>query len=127
MPTPNKTFRFGPTAVANAAANLLNGTVTSLAGTTGITLTQPVIYVKHLRAVNKTGAAATVSTYVGATGGSAAGTEVAWNAKQVPANDSVDVYFGGQGMRMDSADFLTGVASAAATITVEGEAEVGFS
>lgn len=127
MPTPNKTFRFGPVAVANAAANLLNGTVTSLAGTVGITLTQPVIYIKHLRAVNKTGAAATVSTYVGAASGSAAGTEVAWNAKQVPANDSIDVYFGGQGLRLDSADFLTGVASAAATITVEGEAEVGFS
>lgn len=127
MPTPNKTFRFGPVAVANAAGNLLNGAVTSLAGPVGITLSQPVIYVKHLRAVNKTGAAATVSTYVGATGGSAAGTEVAWNAKQVPANDAVDVYFGGQGLRMDSADFLTGVASAAATITIEGEAEVGFS
>jgi hypothetical protein len=127
MPTPNKTFRFGPVAVANAAGNLLNGTVTSLAGPVGITLTQPVIYIKHLRAVNKTGAAATVSTYIGATGGSAAGTEVAWNAKSVPANDSVDVYFGGQGVRLDSADFLTGLASAAATITVEGEAEVGFS
>lgn len=127
MPTPNKTFRFGPVAVANAAGNLLNGTVTSLAGPTGITLSQPVIYIKHLRAVNKTAAAATVSTYVGATGASAAGTEVAWNAKQVPANDSVDAYFGGQGLRLDVADFLTGVASAAATITIEGEAEVGFS
>jgi len=127
MATPNRTFRFGPVAVANAAGNLLNGTVTSLAGTTGVTLTQPVIYVKHIRAVNKTGAAATVSLFVGLTGGSAAGTEVAFNAKSIPANDSVDVYFGGSGMRMDVADFLTGVASAAATITVEGEAEVGFS
>jgi hypothetical protein len=127
MPTPNKTFRFGPVAVANAAANLLNGTVTSLAGPVNLTLTQPVIYIKHLRAVNKTGAAATVSAFVGATGGSAAGTEVAWNAKQVPANDSVDVYFGGQGLRLDVADFLTGLASAAATITIEGEGEVGFS
>jgi hypothetical protein len=120
-------MRFGPVAVANAAANLLNGTVTSLAGPVNCVLTQPVIFIKHLRAVNKTGAAATVSTFVGATGGSAAGTEVAWNAKQVPANDSVDVYFGGQGLRLDSADFLTGLASAAATITVEGEFEVGFS
>lgn len=123
----NRPFRFGPTAVANAAANLLNGNVTSLAGPVGITLTQPVLYIKHLRAVNKTGAAATVSTYVGATGGSAAGTEVGWNAKSVPANDSVDIYFGGAGLRLDSADFLTGLASAAATITIEGEGEVGFS
>jgi hypothetical protein len=127
MTTPNRTFRFGPVAVANAAGNLLNGTVTSLAGPVGVTLTQPVIYIKHIRAVNKTVGAATVSTYIGATGGSAAGTEVAWNAKSIPANDSVDVYFGGSGIRMDSADFLTGVASAAATITIEGEAEVGFS
>lgn len=126
MPTPNKTMRFGPVAVANAAGNLLNAAVTSLAGPVNCTLTQPVIYIKHLRAVNKTGAAATVSTYVGATGGSAAGTEVAWNAKQVPANDSVDVYFGGQGLRLESTDFLTGVASGAATITIEGEFEVGF-
>jgi len=127
MATANRTFRFGPLAVANAAGNLLNGTVTSLAGTVNITLTQPVIYLKHIRAVNKTGAAATVSLYVGATGGSAAGTEVAFNAKNVPANDSVDVYFGGAGLRLDSADFLTGLASAAATITIEGEGEVGFS
>ena len=127
MATPNRTFRFGPVAVANAAGNLLNGNVTSLAGPVGVTLTQPVIYIKHLRAVNKTGAAATVSTYIGITGGSAAGTEVAWNAKSIPANDSVDVYFGGAGIRLDAADFLTGVASAATTITVEGEAEVGFS
>lgn len=123
----NRPFRFGPTAVANAAANLLNGAVTSLAGPVGIALTQPVIYLKHLRAVNKTGAAATISTYVGATGGSAAGTEVGWNATSVPANSSVDIYFGGAGLRLDSADFLTGLASAAATITIEGEGEVGFS
>lgn len=127
MPTPNKTFRFGPVAAANAAANLLNGAVTSLAGPVGVTLSQPVIYLKHVMATNKTGAAATVSLFIGATGGSAAGTECAWSAKQVPANDSIDKYFGGQGVRLDSADFLTGLASAAATITIEGECEVGFS
>jgi len=126
MPTPNKTFRFGPVAVANAAANLLNGAVTSLAGPVGLTLTQPVIYIKHMRAVNKTGTAATVSTYIGATGGSAAGTEFMWNATSIAANSSIDFYPGGAGVRLESTDFLTGAASAAATITIEGECEVGF-
>lgn len=127
MATPNKSFRIGPTAVTNAATNMLNGTVTSLAGPVGVTLTQPVIYIKHLRAVNKTAASHTISAYIGATGGSAAGTESIWNAKVVPANDAVDVYFAGAGLRMDSADFLTALADANTAIVLEGEAEVGFS
>ena len=127
MATPNRTFRFGPTALTNAAANILNGTVTSLAGPVGVTLTQPVIYIKHLRAVNKTASNHTVSLYIGATGGSAAGTEFAWNATAVAANSSLDAYFSGSGVRLDSADFLTGNADANTAITIEGECEVGFS
>lgn len=127
MPTPNKTFRIGPVAIGNAAANILNGAVTSLAGPVGITLSQPVIFIKHLRALNKTASPGTITAYIGATGGSAAGTESIWMGKTVPANDSIDAYFGGQGLRLDSADFLTALANAVTTIVVEGEAEVGFS
>jgi hypothetical protein len=119
----NKSLRVGPTALAAAAANILNGTVTSLAGPVGVTLTQPVITLKHIRLVNKTAGAVTASLYIGATGGSAAGTEFAFNAVSIPANSYVDWY----GLcRLESTDFLTGLAGAAASITFEAEGEVGF-
>lgn len=71
--------------------------------------------IKHIRVANKTGGAATFTLYIGATGGSAAGTEIAF-AKGVPANDYVDIFF--PGLKMLSTDFLTGLASAATTLTI---------
>ena len=61
----------------------------------------------------------TFTLYVGATGGSAAGTEL-FGAKSVAANDTYDWY---TNLKMVSTDFLTGLASAATslTIVVEGE------
>lgn len=99
----------GPAALANAAANIYNQ---------GSALLYTVV--RHIMIVNKTGAAATFRLFVGATGGSAAGTEVVGFDKSVPANDVFHWY--GM-MRLDSADFLSGFASAAATltITVEGD------
>lgn len=78
--------------------------------------------IRHIHVANRTAGAVTFSLFVGATGGSAAGTEL-FGAKNVPANDSYDYYCA---KRMDSTDFLTGLASAASSlvITVEGEQNV---
>lgn len=119
----NATFRTGPVAMANAAANILNGAVTSLSGPVGLTLPQPVIYVRKVTIVNKTAGAVNASLFIGATGGSAAGTEYLFSAYPVPANSYVERY---ANTKMSSTDFLSGLASAATSLTIEIEGEVGF-
>lgn len=77
--------------------------------------------IKQIHIANATGVAATASLFVGATGGSAAGTELL-KAKSVPANDYIDLFFS-PGLRLASTDFLTGLSGTATalTITVAGE------
>jgi hypothetical protein len=77
---------------------------------------------RHIHLANVTGGAVTFTLYVGATGGSAAGTQL-FTAVSIPANSVYDWY---GTLRMDSTDFLTGLASAGSsiTITVEGEQAV---
>lgn len=123
MATPQRKFKT-LAALTTAAANLLNGAVTSLAGPVGVTLTQPRIMLKHIRIVSKSGSAQTFALFVGATGGSAAGTEFAFSTNSVLANGYVDWY---GDFEMDSTDFLTGLASANTSLTVNIEFEVGFS
>lgn len=118
----NKIVRFGPVAMANTATNILNPP--TLTGGTGLAGTNSATYLilRHIRIVNKTAGAVTASLYIGATGGSAAGTEFLGTAISVAANSYIDWY----GMvRLDSADFLTGLASAATSLTIEGEGEIG--
>lgn len=119
----NRPLRVGPAALANAVANILNCNVTSLAGPVGYTQTQPYILLTHIRIVNKTSGAATASLYIGATGGSAGGTEFAFNGYSIPGNSYVDWY--GR-LRLDAADFLSGLASANTTLTFEAEGEIGL-
>jgi len=119
----NKVIRFGPAALANSAANIVNCNVSSLSGPVGFTMTQPYLIIKHIRLVNKTASAATATLYIGATGGSAAGTEFLGVLISIAANSALDWY--GQ-LRLDAADFLTGLASAATTITFEAEGEIGL-
>lgn len=120
----NKKFRVGPVALTNAAADILNPKITTLTGGVGFTATQPYALLKHIRIVNKTGSNHTVSLYIGATGGSAAGTEFAFNAAAVAANSYLDWY--GE-VRLDSADFLSGLADANTALTFQAEGEIGFS
>jgi hypothetical protein len=121
----NKLIRFGPVAmVTGTTPNLVNPNVTSLAGPVGFTLTQPYVVIRHIRLVNKTAGAITVSLYVGATAAAAAGTEFLGTALSIAANTSYDWY--GQ-LRLDAADFLTGGASANTSITFEAEGEIGIS
>jgi hypothetical protein len=118
-----KAFRFGPAALANAAANILNpGTTTGGVNSTASPYGNLRIILTHIRIVNKTAGAVTATLYVGATGGSAAGTEFAFNGYSVPANSYVDWY--GR-MPLDTADLLTGLAGAATSLTIEGEGEIG--
>lgn len=121
----NKIFRFGPVALTTTlTTNILNPNVTSLAGTTGFTMTQPYIILKHIRIVNKTASAATCSFWLGATGANTAGTEVIGQGLSVPANSYVDWY--GQ-LRLDAADFLVGGAGTATALSIQGEGEIGVS
>ena len=116
----NKAFRFGPVAVTNAAANLLNP-ATATGGVNAGASSQYII-LKHIRLVNKTAGAVTFSGYIGATGGSAAGTEFIGTGLSIAANSAYDWY---GYMRLDAADFFTGLASASTSLTIMGEGEVG--
>lgn len=75
--------------------------------------------IRHIHVANKTGAAATFNLYVGATGGSAGGTEL-FSAYSVAAASSFDYYCT---LKMVSTDFLSGLAGTASAlvIVVEGE------
>jgi hypothetical protein len=119
----NKLERFGPAALPNAAADILHPAPAPGAGAVGYVVTASYIILRHIRIVNKTAGAVTFSMWLGATGASAAGTEVIGNALSVPANSAFDWY----GMlRIKSTEYLVGLASAAASLTWEGEGEVGF-
>lgn len=124
MATPNKLVNIEPIAIGTSVANLLNCALSSLAGPVGFSASQPWLNIKHIRLNNKTGAAITVTLYKGATGASAAGTEFAFAAVSIPANQSVD--YNSPGTPFYSTDFLTGVASATG-VTMNVEAELGFS
>ena len=104
--------------------NIFNTAITSLAGPVGYTQTQPYAIFRHARVVNKTGTAATVSLWKGATGANAAGSEWQWQGTSVPANSYIDWY----GIaRFDSADFLVGGAGTATALTLILEGEIGLS
>lgn len=117
----NKLFRLGPVALSNVlTTNILNPP--TAAGGVGAGASSQYINLKHVRIVNKTAGPVTFSLWLGATGGNVAGTEVIGQGLSIPANSAYDWY--GQ-MRLDAADFLVGGASAAASLTIEGEGEIG--
>jgi len=117
----NKIFRLGPVALSNTlTTNILNPPAAS--GGVGAGSSGNYIVLRHIRIVNKTAGAVTFSLYLGATGANAAGTEVIGTAYSVAANSAFDWY--GQ-LRLDTADFLVGGASAATSLTIEGEGEIG--
>jgi len=104
------------------------GTIKRLAGPAFIAAAPADIYnpgtnkygvIRHINICNQGAGAVTFSLYIGATGGSAAGTEIFKN-KSVAVADVLDYWCF---TRMATTDFLTGDASAASdlVITVEGE------
>ncbi len=119
----SKAFRFGPVAMsATLTTNILNpGTTTGGVNSTASPYGNLRVILTHIRVVNKTGGAVTVSLWVGGTGGNVAGTEFAWQGYSVPANSYVDWY--GR-MPLDVADFLVGGANVGTSLTIEGEGEI---
>jgi len=108
------------------------GTLKSIAGPAYLASSATNIYtppaatiytvLRHIHIANVTAGAVTFSLWIGATGGSAGGTEL-FKAKSIAANDTYDYVC----MRkMLSTDFLTGLASAGTSlvITVDGEQNV---
>ena len=116
----NKRFRFGPVAVANSIGNLLNPPTASGGANAGTSAQY--IVLTHIRILNKTAGAVTFSGYIGATGGSAAGTEFIGTGLSIAANSHHDWY---GAVRLDAADFFTGLASAATSLVISGEGEIG--
>ena len=119
----NKTFRFGPIALTNTLTTNILNPPTGAGGVNAGTASAYLI-LKHIRIVNKTAGAVTCSFWLGATGANAAGTEVIGQGLSVPANSYVDWY---GLMRLDAADFLVGGASAATSLSIQGEGEIGVS
>lgn len=117
----NKLFRFGPLALTTTlTANLLNPPAAS--GGVNAGASPNYITLKHIRVVNRTGAAASFSAWLGATGANVAGTEVIGQGQVVQPNQSYDWY---GLMRLDAADFLVGGASVNNALTIQGEGEIG--
>lgn len=120
----NRALRVGPVALSTTlTVTVLNCSLSALAGPTGYTQTQPYVILTHIRIVNKGSGAATVSLYIGASGGDAAGTEFAFNGYSVAQNSYVDWY--GR-VRLESTDYLTGGGSVATTLTFQAEGEIGL-
>lgn len=119
----NKIIRMGPVALSNTlTTNIVNPP--TLTGGTGLAGTNTASYLilRHIRIVNKTAGAVTFSLYIGGTGGNVAGTEFLGLGTSIAANSYVDWY--GQ-LRLDTADFLVGGASAPTSLTFQAEGELG--
>lgn len=117
----NKAFRFGPLALTNTLTTNILNPPTASGGVNGGSSAQYII-LRHIRWVNKTIGGVSFSHWLGGTGGNVAGTEVLGIGKVVPANDYIDWY---GYLRIDAADFLVGGASAAASLSIQGEGEIG--
>ena len=103
-----------PAYIAASAANIY----TPAAGSALIRDT-----IRHIHVANKTASSATFSLFIGATGGSAAGTELV-KTLSVPAYSAWD-YYGA--LVLISTTFLSGICETGAstlTITVEGDQAV---
>lgn len=130
----NTSFKFGPVALTTTTTtNILNP---AAAGSgTGYTPTASYIILRHVRVTNKTNTAVRFALWLGATGANAAGTEIiaggTATAGALDASVGVSVaagsYFDWYGLlRLSSADFLVGGASAATSLTINGEGEIGL-
>ena len=120
----NKAFRFGPVALTTTlTTNILNpGTTTGGTNCTAAPYDKLNLILRHIRIVNKTGSAATVSLWLGASAGNVAGTEFAFQATSIPANSYVDWY---GALNMSTADFLVGGSGTTTALSIEGEGEIG--
>lgn len=118
----NKLLNIPPAYLSNAAANILSPGTSS--GAVGFTATNPYIVIKHIRVLNTDTVTHNFTLFKGATGGNAGGTQVAFAANTpVPPGQWVDFY---SQIRLDSADFLTGVADVASKLVINIAAEINL-
>jgi hypothetical protein len=99
---------YGPAYLANSIANVYNQTSALL-----------FTVMKHIHIANVTASAATVTLYIGATGGSAGGTEI-FKGLSIPANSSYDYYCN---RKLLSTDFLSGLSNTASALVIDIEGE----
>lgn len=102
----------GPAFIANAATNIYTPPASTI-----------FTVIRHIHFVNVTTSAATFSLYIGATGGSASGTEI-FKDHSISGKLEFD-YYPANGILMTSTDFLSGIASAASTLTITVTGEQG--
>ena len=95
----------GPAYLANAAADIYTPPASTIFTT-----------INHIHIANATAGAVTFTLYVGASGGSAGGTELE-KGYSIAANSDYDKYFS-PGLKMTSTDFLSGLASAATSLVI---------
>ena len=117
----NKLFRFGPVALTTTMTTNILNPPTATGGVNAGSSSQYIL-LRHIRIVNKTATAVTVSFWLGATGANTAGTEVIGQGLSVPPNSFVD-WTGA--MRLDAADFLVGGCGTATAASIQGEGEIG--
>lgn len=113
-----KKLNIPPVALTGSIANLLNVPATTGLSPVGFTMPSAHLIVTKAEFVNTTGAAVLVSFFKGATGASAAGTEVYGSGLSIPANGVAADY---GDLRLDAADFLTGKGLG---VTVRFEVEI---
>lgn len=118
----NKVFRVGPIALSNTLTTNILNPATTTGGVNGGGSGNLYIIIRKVRIVNKTGGAVTCSFWLGATGANAAGTEVIGQGLSVAANSFVESF---DVLRLDTADFLVGGASAATSLSFYAEGEIG--
>lgn len=117
----NKVWNSGPIALTTTLTTNILNPPTATGGVNGGSSASYLI-LKHIRLVNKTTAAATVSFWLGASNSNVAGTEVLFQGTSIAANSYVDWY----GMkRIDSTQYLVGGANTATAITFDAEGEIG--
>lgn len=121
----NTAFAVGPIALTTTLTTNIFNPGTTIGGVNCTSAPYDKLYaiLTHLRVVNKTAGAVTVSLWIGATGGNAAGTEFAWQAYSVPAN-SYDNWYGRK--RMAQANFLVGGAGTTTALSLDLEGEIGI-
>ncbi len=98
----------GPAYLASSATNIYTPPSSSQ-----VTLET---YITQIHLANVTSGAITWTLYIGATGGSSGGTEIG-KGVSLAANSTQDLYFG-DGIRLLTTDFLSGLASAGSSITI---------
>jgi len=109
--------------VLTTPTDILKGPAQAAAGV-GIGAQDIYMMIRHIRILNKTASAAAFSLYLGASGASAAGTEVIGKGLSVAANQAYDWY---GALRMDTANYLVGFADTTLALVIEGEGTLAVS